>query len=71
MGTDTLGTGLPWVDAIARSFAPRPFADFHRRELPELVVNFTRDAAALLFLDLEQFFGEGFELRFGQYRGDR
>src|SRR5689334_4288744 len=37
MGTDTLGTGLPWVDAIARSFAPRPFADFHRRELPELV----------------------------------
>jgi hypothetical protein len=37
MGTDVVGTGLPWVDAIARSFPRHPFDEFHRRELPELV----------------------------------
>jgi len=37
MGTDVLGTGLPWVDAIARSFPKYSFVDFHRRRLPELV----------------------------------
>jgi hypothetical protein len=37
MGTDVVGTGLPWVDAIAGSFPRRPFDEFHRRELPDLV----------------------------------
>jgi len=37
MGTDVLGTGLPWVDAIAQSFPRYSFVDFHRRELPALV----------------------------------
>ncbi len=37
MGTDVVGTGLPWVDAISESFALVPFVDFHRRALPALV----------------------------------
>src|SRR6187401_2564391 len=37
MGTDTIGSGLPWVDAIAASFDLYGFDDFHRRVLPELV----------------------------------
>jgi len=37
MGTDLLGTGLPWVDAIANSFPVTSFVEFHRRELPVLV----------------------------------
>jgi hypothetical protein len=37
MGTDEAGTALPWVDAIARSFPPYSFVDFHEAELPELV----------------------------------
>jgi hypothetical protein len=37
MATDTVGTGLPWVDAIAASFDPYRFAAFHRDLLPELV----------------------------------
>src|SRR5690348_15118661 len=37
MGTDVLGTGLPWVDAIAGSFPPYSFAGFHRDALPALV----------------------------------
>jgi hypothetical protein len=36
MGTDVVGTGLPWVDAIARSFPRRSFAPFHLAELPDL-----------------------------------
>ncbi len=36
MPTDALGSGLPWVDAIARSFELLPFAEFHRVRLPEL-----------------------------------
>jgi hypothetical protein len=36
MGTDVVGSGLPWVDAIAASFAPYSFAEFHRVELPRL-----------------------------------
>jgi hypothetical protein len=38
MGTDTIGTGLPWVEAIANSFPRVDFVDFHRRQLPELLV---------------------------------
>ena len=37
MATDVAGTGLPWVDAIARSFEPYSVEVFHREELPELV----------------------------------
>jgi hypothetical protein len=37
MGTDVVGSGLPWVEAIARSFSPHPFVTFHRVELPALV----------------------------------
>lgn len=36
MGTDRTGTGLPWVDAIADSFAPYSFTDFHLTKLPTL-----------------------------------
>jgi len=36
MGTDALGSGLPWVDAIARSFEPYSFVAFHRAGLPAL-----------------------------------
>jgi Phytanoyl-CoA dioxygenase (PhyH) len=36
MGTDVVGTGLPWVEAIAESFEPRGFETFHRSELPAL-----------------------------------
>jgi hypothetical protein len=36
MGTDTVGSGLPWVEAIAESFAPIDFVEFHSRQLPEL-----------------------------------
>src|SRR5690242_9696135 len=37
MGTDVQGTGLPWVEAIAGSFTPYPFAAFHLDQLPQLV----------------------------------
>src|SRR5262245_9068004 len=37
MPTDTLGSALPWVEAIARSFEPCAFADFHRARLPALI----------------------------------
>src|SRR5262245_61962324 len=37
MGTDVVGTGLPWVEAVARSFPPYSFSDFHRNALPTLV----------------------------------
>jgi hypothetical protein len=37
MGTDTIGSGLPWVDAIAASFPHRDFREFHEVELPALV----------------------------------
>lgn len=37
MATDVVGTGLPWVEAIADSFAPYSFVAFHRDELPRLV----------------------------------
>jgi len=37
MPTDAIGSGLPWVDAIARSFDLISFADFHRVRLPKLV----------------------------------
>ena len=37
MGTDVIGTGLPWVEAIAASFTPYSFASFHQAQLPELV----------------------------------
>ena len=37
MGTDTAGTGLPWIEAVADAFAHHSFEGFHRTELPELV----------------------------------
>src|SRR5262249_29153301 len=37
MGTDVVGTGLPWVEAVARSVPPRSFTDVHRNELPGLI----------------------------------
>jgi hypothetical protein len=36
MGTDSSGSGLPWVDAIAGSFSPYSFGAFHREQLPRL-----------------------------------
>ena len=36
MGTDVVGTGLPWVEAIAESFEPHDFVPFHQSELPAL-----------------------------------
>src|SRR6266498_3265663 len=36
MGTDVVGTGLPWVEAIAESFEPHGFVTFHQCELPAL-----------------------------------
>jgi hypothetical protein len=48
MGTDTLGTGLPWVDAIAHSFPRYSFVEFHRGELPRLI----KQRAALVVEDL-------------------
>jgi hypothetical protein len=36
VGTDTLGTGLPWVEAIAASFPRYPFVEFHTNQLPAL-----------------------------------
>ena len=56
MGTDLVGTGLPWVDAIAASFAPYSFTEFHREQLPAwvaahgaLVADDLRDAPPLAF----------------------
>jgi hypothetical protein len=56
MGTDVVGSGLPWVDAIADSFAPISFVAFHRDELPRLVaehgalvVEDLRDVAPIAF----------------------
>lgn len=37
MTTNAAGSGLPWVEAIARSFAPIDFDAFHRERLPDLV----------------------------------
>jgi hypothetical protein len=37
MPTDVPGSGLPWVEAIARSFEPYSFVDFHHARLPALV----------------------------------
>lgn len=36
MGTDTRGTGLPWVEAIADSFPRYSFDEFHTIQLPAL-----------------------------------
>ena len=36
VGTDTLGTGLPWVEAIAASFTQYSFVEFHTSQLPAL-----------------------------------
>ena len=38
MGTDTAGTGLPWIDAITAAFERHDFVTFHEVELPELVL---------------------------------
>ena len=37
MGSDVVGSALPWVDAIAHSFEPYSFRGFHLAQLPELV----------------------------------
>jgi phytanoyl-CoA dioxygenase PhyH len=37
MPTDVAGSGLPWVEAIARSFAPYSFLEFHRASMPALI----------------------------------
>ena len=37
MATDTVGTGLPWIEAIAGSFPAYDVVDFHTRELPALI----------------------------------
>lgn len=57
MSSDETGSGLPWVDAIARSFARIDFVDFHRRQLPDAIVRHgalvaadLRDAAPLGFV---------------------
>ena len=36
IGTDTLGTGLPWVERIAASFTQYSFVEFHKGQLPVL-----------------------------------
>jgi hypothetical protein len=36
VGTDTLGTGLPWVEAVAASFPQYSFVEFHTGQLPAL-----------------------------------
>ena len=36
MGADRLGTGLPWVEAIAASFPQYSFVEFHTSQLPAL-----------------------------------
>jgi Phytanoyl-CoA dioxygenase (PhyH) len=36
VGTDVVGTGLPWVEAIAEAFEPHDFVTFHQSELPAL-----------------------------------
>jgi hypothetical protein len=48
MGTDVTGSALPWVDAIANSFAPYDVVDFHRHQLPALVA----ERAALVIDDV-------------------
>lgn len=30
MPSDEIGSGLPWIDAIARAFEPIAFVDFQR-----------------------------------------
>jgi hypothetical protein len=37
MATDVVGTGLPWVEAIAQSFERYSFVEWHRTELAALV----------------------------------
>jgi hypothetical protein len=37
MPTDAVGSGLPWVEAIARAFEPIAFVEFHRVGLPALI----------------------------------
>jgi Phytanoyl-CoA dioxygenase (PhyH) len=37
MATDIAATGLPWIEGVRQSFEVRPFTEFHRRELPELI----------------------------------
>ncbi|MBY0401887.1 hypothetical protein K2X89_16460, partial [Myxococcota bacterium] len=57
MSSDETGSGLPWVDAIARAFEPIAFVDFHRHRLPasierhgHLVAADLRTAAPLGFV---------------------
>lgn len=45
MATDVAATGLPWIEEVRQSFQLRPFVEFHRRELPELIARHGRLAA--------------------------
>ncbi len=58
MGTDVIGSGLPWVDAIAASFVPYSFGEFHRVELPRLAA----ERAALVADDLRGVAPLGFRI---------
>jgi hypothetical protein len=56
MPTDVVGSRLPWVEAIARSFEQQPFVEFHRVRLPalnarngRLVTSDLRGVASLAF----------------------
>src|SRR6516164_3313490 len=64
MGTDTIGSGLPWVDAIAASFPHQGFRDFHEVQLPALVAGrgplVTADLAGVAALGFVTDDGEGF-----------
>lgn len=42
MPTDAVGSGLPWVDAVAASFEPIAFEAFHRTTLPAQVARHGR-----------------------------
>lgn len=48
MGTDVVGSELPWVTAIAATFPPYDFVTFHTVDLPELVA----ERGALVAADL-------------------
>src|SRR5262245_2483166 len=39
MGSDIAGTGLPWIEAIAQSFEPYSFEEFHCVVLPDLIAD--------------------------------
>jgi len=42
MATDVAAAGLPWIEEVRQSFELRPFAEFHRRDLPALIARHGR-----------------------------